>query len=205
PIIMHPAMQRLLMTQRAYVEGFRMLAYYSSLALDVSEHHPDPQVRADKDAELALLTPIIKAMMTDQGFNGPSQALQIYGGHGYVTETGIEQYLRDSRIAMIYEGTNEIQAIDLLLRKVLADSGKRLDQFLDQINVTIERSRSGPFAAQAQSLSELVQALKASIHDIALAAPSNPELPHQIAPEILRLVGHCALGWLWIQAATTAQ
>lgn len=205
PIVLHPAVQRLLMTQRAYVEGFRMLAYYGALTLDLAEHHPDPQTRTDSDAQLALLTPIIKSMMTDQGFNGPSQALQIYGGHGYVTETGIEQYLRDSRIAMIYEGTNEIQAVDLLLRKVLADQGVQLGRFFDQITATADKNRSGSMALQAQTLLELISAIRTRVNDIAQFAPKYPELPHQIAPEMLRLVGHCALGWLWLRAADTAQ
>lgn len=205
PIIMHPAMQRLLMTQRAYVEGFRMLAYYSALALDSAEHHPDPQMRADMDAQLALLTPIIKAMMTDQGFQGSSQALQIYGGHGFITETGIEQYLRDSRIAMIYEGTNEIQAVDLLLRKVLADGGKRMEQLLAQVEATIKLENGGPMDDQAHTLFALVQDIRDRIERIARAAQSNPELPHQIAPEMLRLVGHCVIAWLWLRAAAVAR
>lgn len=204
PIIMHPAMQRLLMTQRAYVEGFRMLAYYSSLALDVSEHHPDPQVRADKDAELALLTPIIKAMMTDQGFHGSSQALQIYGGHGFITETGIEQYLRDSRIAMIYEGTNEIQAVDLLLRKILSDGGKRLDQFLAQVQETIDAEINTELREPAEDLSTLVNNIRERVAAIAQAATSHPELPHTVAPEMLRLVGHCSIAWLWLRAGRVA-
>lgn len=204
PIIMHPAMQRLLMTQRAYVEGFRMLAYYSALALDASEHHPDAQVREDKDAELALLTPIIKSMMTDQGFYGSSQALQIYGGHGFITETGIEQYLRDSRIAMIYEGTNEIQAVDLLLRKILANGGKRLEQFLIQVDATVAQESDGTLQGQAATLAGLSQAIRERVASIGQAAPANPELPHQLAPEMLRLVGHCAVAWLWLKAARVA-
>ncbi|WP_397476197.1 acyl-CoA dehydrogenase C-terminal domain-containing protein [Pusillimonas sp.] len=204
PIIMHPAMQRLLMTQRAYVEGFRMLAYYSALALDASEHHPDEHVRNDKDAELALLTPIIKSMMTDQGFHGSSQALQIYGGHGFITETGIEQYLRDSRIAMIYEGTNEIQAVDLLLRKILSDGGKRLEQFLGQIDATVEEETGGPLQSRALILADLASSIRKCVADIAETAAANPQLPHQVAPEMLRLVGHCALAWLWLRAERTA-
>ena len=205
PIIMHPPMQRLLMTQRAYVEGFRMLAYYSALALDASEHHPDEQVRSDKDAELSLLTPIIKSMMTDQGFYGSSQALQIYGGHGFITETGIEQYLRDSRIAMIYEGTNEIQAVDLLLRKILSDGGKRLEQFLSQIDATVEEETDGPRHVRALILAELIGNLRRRVADIAQATQANPPLPHQVAPEMLRLTGHCALAWLWLRAERMAE
>ena len=205
PIIMHPAMQRLLMTQRAYVEGFRMLAYYSALSLDKAEHHPDPETRADMDAQLALLTPIIKSMMTDQGFYGSSQALQIYGGHGFITETGIEQYLRDSRIAMIYEGTNEIQAVDLLLRKVLADGGKRLEQLFVQIEADISQEQNGPMQGRAQTLAALVKDIRRCTTQIGQAATTNPELPHQIAPEMLRLVGHCTIAWLWLRAAAVSR
>ena len=204
PIIMHPAMQRLLMTQRAYVEGFRMLAYYSALALDTAEHHPDPKTRSDMDAHLALLTPIIKSMMTDQGFYGASQALQIYGGHGFITETGIEQYLRDSRIAMIYEGTNEIQAVDLLLRKILADGGQRVEELFAMVEATITQQQSGSFKSLSDTLAELVKDIRQRIADIAKAAPSDPELPHQIAPEMLRVVGHCAIAWLWLRGAAKA-
>lgn len=205
PIIMHPAMQRLLMTQRAYVEGFRMLAYFSALSLDAAEHHPDASVRQEMDAQLALLTPIIKSMMTDQGFHGSSQALQIYGGHGFITETGIEQYVRDSRIAMIYEGTNEIQAVDLLLRKIMADGAKQLGQLFGQISKTIEQENNGPMHKQAQTLAALISRIEQQVEQISRLAGSNPELPHQIAPEMLRLVGHCVIAWLWLRAATVAR
>src|SRR5690606_14585889 len=205
PIIMHPAVQRLLMNQRAYVEGFRMLAYHGALALDMAEQHPDAQVRADMDAQLALLTPIIKSMMTDQGFYGSSQALQIYGGHGFITETGIEQYLRDSRIAMIYEGTNEIQAVDLLLRKILADGGKRLDGLLTQIDDTIAQEKNGPASDHASTLAALVREIRMRVERIAVGAQSNPELPHTVAAEMLRLVGHCVIAWLWLRAAAVAR
>ena len=205
PIVMHPAMQRLLMNQRAYVEGFRMLAYHSALALDMAEQHPDAQVRADMDAQLALLTPIIKSMMTDQGFYGSSQALQVYGGHGFITETGIEQYLRDSRIAMIYEGTNEIQAVDLLLRKILADSGQRLNQLLAQVEATAEQEGKGPMQGHAEGLAVLAREIRGRVERIAATAQANPELPHQVAPEMLRLVGHCVIAWFWLRAAAVAR
>jgi len=204
PIVMHPAVQRLLMTQRAYVEGGRMLAYWTALQLDAAEHHPDEKVRAAMGEQLALITPVAKAMLTDQGFQGASQALQIYGGHGYIAETGIEQYLRDSRIAMLYEGTNEIQAVDLLLRKIIADGGARLERFLAQVEQTAAGDH-GPMARHAAQLAELAGALRERTQSLAAAMAQSPDLPYRVAPEVLRLVGHCALAWLWLQAAATAR
>ncbi|MCI2808067.1 acyl-CoA dehydrogenase C-terminal domain-containing protein [Eoetvoesiella caeni] len=204
PIIMHPAVQRLLMTQRAYLEGGRMLTYWNALLLDNAEHHPDAAVRKSADEQLALMTPIIKSMLTEQGFQGASQALQVYGGHGYISETGIEQYLRDARITMVYEGTNEIQAVDLLMRKIIGDGGQRLEHFLEGVETAAQQHHSGPFAHYAGTLLSLAQRIRHCAGDIAKASASHPELPYTIASEMLRLVGHCALAWLWLRAADTA-
>jgi hypothetical protein len=204
PIIMHPAVQRLLMTQRAYLEGGRMLTYWNALLLDNAEHHPDAAVRKSADEQLALMTPIIKSMLTDQGFQGASQALQVYGGHGYVSETGIEQYLRDARITMVYEGTNEIQAVDLLMRKIIADGGQRLERFLQDVEATAQQHHSGPFTRYSGTLLSLTQRIRHCTGDIAKASVKHPELPYTVASEVLRLVGHCALAWLWLRAADTA-
>ncbi|RIY42579.1 acyl-CoA dehydrogenase family protein [Neopusillimonas maritima] len=204
PIVMHPAIQRMLMSQKAYAEGGRMLAYYSALLLDGAEHHPDEQIKAHFESELALLTPIIKAMLTDQGFEAAGQAIQIFGGHGYIQETGIEQYLRDIKIAQIYEGTNEIQAIDLIMRKILADNGQRLFNLLDQIQETINTTTQPAFVNSVAALTQVCQHLRALIPAISDASRQSPDLPYQIAPEMLRLVGHAAMGWLWLKAATIA-
>lgn len=204
PIVLHPAVQRLLMTQRAYVEGGRMLAYWTGLLLDGAEQHPDPALRNAQHEQVGLITPIVKAMLTEQGFRGASQALQVFGGHGFICETGIEQYLRDVRVAMIYEGTNEIQAIDLLLRKVLPDGGARLDGLLKQIELDAEREHSGELAQYATKLATLVQRLRDVTQAIAQRAAQNPELPYRVADEYLRLTGHCALAWLWLRAARAA-
>ena len=124
-IVHHPAVRRILDTQRAWVDGGRVLAYQTALELDIAHHHTDPARRAQALRWCALVTPVLKAAFTHQAFHGGSDCLQVFGGHGYVREWGIEQVLRDARIAMIYEGTNEIQAIDLLVRKVAADRGRR--------------------------------------------------------------------------------
>lgn len=202
PIVMHPAVQRLLMTQRAYVEGGRMLAYWAGLMLDTAEHHPDSQVRHDAHAQMSLLTPILKAMLTEQGFAGASQALQVFGGHGFIRETGIEQYVRDARVTMIYEGSNEIQAIDLVVRKILGDGGARLERFLTQVEATTHDS--GARDGQAATLAGLVQRIREVMRAIALASIDDAQLPYRIAGETLRLVGHCALAWMWLRAARVA-
>jgi len=205
PIIMHPAVQRLLMTQRAYLEGGRMLTCWASLQLDHAEHHPDPAVRRNADEQLALMTPVVKALLTDQGFLGASQALQIFGGHGYITETGIDQYMRDARITMVYEGTNEIQAVDLLMRKIIGDSGNKLEHFLGEVERTAQDQADGEFGAYAKAVKKLADEIRNVCTQTGKAAAKHPELPYRVAPEILRLVGHGALSWLWLRAAAAAR
>ena len=123
PIAMHPAVQRLLMTQRATIEAGRMLGYWTALRVDIAGHHPDQETRLKAQDHVALVTPLIKAMFTEQAFQCSSLALQVFGGHGHICESDIEQYMRDVRVMMLYEGSNEIQAIDLMMRKVLNDDG----------------------------------------------------------------------------------
>ena len=122
PIAHHPAMRRILATERAWIAGLRLLAYRTALMLDVARHDPDTARRETAQQWCSLVTPVLKALATEQGFTGASECLQVFGGHGYVREWGIEQIVRDARVTMIYEGTNEIQAIDLLVRKVLPEA-----------------------------------------------------------------------------------
>jgi hypothetical protein len=196
--------QRLLKTQRAIVEGGRMLAYWTALQLDAAEHHPDAATRHALHEQVSLITPIIKAMFSDQGFQSTSLALQVFGGHGYICETGIEQYLRDVRVMMLYEGTNEIQGVDLLVRKVLGDGGKRLDGFLAQIEEYAQAESGGPVQTWARLVLDLTEQTGMAAQSIAAAAAKRPELPYQLAGDMLRLVGHCALAWCWLRAASVA-
>jgi len=200
PIILHPPVQRLLMTQRAWVEGGRMLCYQAALLLDIAEHHEALEERTAAHGLLALLTPLIKSLMSEQGFVGASQALQVFGGHGYVRETGIEQLVRDARIAMIYEGTNEIQAIDLLLRKVLADQGAVLNHWLDRVLEQVQDD-----SVQAERLRQLVQEVRTITQAIAQASQQDAALPHVIASDYLRLLAHVGVGGCWLQAAACAR
>ena len=129
PIIVHPDVRRMLLTARAYAEGGRAFTSYVALMIDRELHHPDETVRKEAADEVALLTPIVKAFLTDNAWIATSECLQVYGGHGYIAEWGMEQYVRDARINMIYEGTNTIQSLDLLGRKVLMDNGEKLRRF----------------------------------------------------------------------------
>ncbi len=185
----HPAIRRILHTQRAWIDGGRVLAYHTALQLDVAKHSTDAGERAAAQRWCALVTPVLKAALTDQAFHGASACLQVFGGHGYVREWGIEQIVRDARVAMIYEGTNEIQAIDLLVRKVLADGGQGLATLL----TTLPGAAPSPAAsARRHALVEITQTL-------AIAAQSDPELPYWVADDYLRAVALVLLEWAWAQ------
>ena len=205
PIAMHPAVQRMLMTQRAHAEGGRAFAYWTGLMLDTAESHRDAKTRAWAGDLVALVTPIVKALLTENGFLCASLALQVFGGHGYIRETGIEQHVRDARIAMVYEGTNEIQAIDLLVRKVLGDDGRRLERFLALLEDEAQCARrDDETAAFAEALTVLVGETRAATQAVAERAAIDPEAPYRIAPDYLRLLGHCALAWVWTWSARVA-
>ncbi|MEY2783586.1 MAG: Acyl-CoA dehydrogenase, partial [Pseudomonadota bacterium] len=135
----HPAMRRILDTQRAWVDAGRVLAYRTALELDLIKHSPHAEAQAAAERWCALVTPIMKSVFTHQAFHGGSDCLQVFGGHGYVREWGIEQIVRDARVAMIYEGTNEIQAIDLLVRKVLPDGGASMNALLDSLQASLPK------------------------------------------------------------------
>lgn len=193
PIIEHPAVQRLLDTQRAWVDAGRVLAYRTAIELDVAKHHPDAAQRQQANQWCALVTPLLKASWTDQAFHGGSDCLQVFGGHGYVREWGIEQIVRDSRVAMIYEGTNEIQAQDLLFRKVLADQGAGLLATLGGLEQDLDRLDSAA-AARARTgleqLRELVGLLQAGGPSVALQL-------YPVAGDFLRVVTLTLMAWAW--------
>ena len=185
----HPAIRRILHTQRSWIDGGRVLAYHTALQLDVAKHSTDAGERAAAQRWCALVTPVLKAALTDQAFHGASACLQVFGGHGYVREWGIEQIVRDARVAMIYEGTNEIQAIDLLVRKVLADGGQGLAALLGSL----------PGAAPSAAASARRHALVEITQTLAIAAQSDPELPYWVADDYLRAVALVLLEWAWAQ------
>ena len=202
-IIAHPAIRRVLDTQRAWIDTSRVLAYETSLALDIAKHHPDANQREAANRWCALVTPVLKSACTDQGFHGASECLQVFGGHGYIREWGIEQHVRDARIAMIYEGTNEIQALDLLMRKVLVDGGANLVQLCDQLILDID----GTEADGAHAITQLNQLRAITAQAIEVAQqPTGATTLSAIAGDYLRLTHLALMGWAWrrIRAAIEA-
>jgi alkylation response protein AidB-like acyl-CoA dehydrogenase len=191
-IILHPAMQRLLDTQRVWIDGARVLAYRTAIELDVAKQHPDAARREAALRWAALATPVLKAALTHQAFYGASECLQVFGGHGYVREWGVEQIVRDARVAMIYEGTNEIQAIDLLVRKVLPDGGAALALMLSEIDVELDLSRDADDAVVRRfaDLNQLTQTL-------VQASKVDAVLPYRVADDYLRLLALALLGFAW--------
>jgi alkylation response protein AidB-like acyl-CoA dehydrogenase len=202
PIIMHAGVRRTLMTLQAMVQGGRALAYWAAHLLDVAEHHSDAARRASAHDLVALLTPLIKSFLTDNGFSLSSAALQIWGGYGYVREFGIEQTVRDSRIAMIYEGTNEIQAIDLLVRKVVSDRGAKFALLLEEVQAEAAACRAEErHQSMGDALAKLHDGLSQATQAIIADSAGDAELPHRIAGDFLRLSGLTLLGVLWARTA----
>jgi alkylation response protein AidB-like acyl-CoA dehydrogenase len=197
----HPAIRRILDTQRCWIDGGRLLAYKTALELDIAKHHPDADRRASAQRWCTLVTPVLKAALTEQAFHGASACLQVFGGHGYVREWGIEQNVRDSRVAMIYEGTNEIQAIDLLVRKVLADGGAGLSALVGQLQSELDDTLPG----HADVLRRFDE-LRSLTARLAEAAIHDPVLPFEAADDYLRAVALVLLAWAWtrIEAAAPA-
>ncbi len=134
PIIVHPDVRRMLLTMRAWTEGARALAAWVAIELDKSAKHPDPAEREASDDFVSLLTPVVKAMFTDNGFAAANIGMQVMGGHGYIREWGMEQLVRDCRITQIYEGTNGIQALDLVGRKLPSHMGRLLRRFFHPVD-----------------------------------------------------------------------
>jgi len=199
PIEGHPAMRRILDTQRAWVDGGRVLAYQTALELDIARHHPDAQRRATAASWCALVTPVLKAAFTQQAFLGGSECLQVFGGHGYVREWGIEQHVRDSRVTMIYEGTNEIQAIDLLVRKVLPDAGHAMAAMLDRLRETLDTGR-----ASGRAAADAIDQLQRTTQALCAAPTAQPRLPYEAADDYLRAATLALMAWAWARIDTAS-
>ena len=199
PIALHPAMRRTLLRQRVLVEGARLVAYETAHRLDVAEQSTDAAERTRAHDDVSLLTPVLKAFLTDNGFEIASAALQVFGGHGYTHDWGIEQCVRDSRIAMIYEGTNEIQAIDLLVRKLLPDGGAKFCALLDRIDAALPPDGEHSAAARAATAR-----LREATAAIVRAAPADPERAHRVADDFLRATGFALIAQAWARAAAVS-
>jgi alkylation response protein AidB-like acyl-CoA dehydrogenase len=205
PILLQPAVRRTLLTLRAFVEGQRALGLWAAHLLDVAEYHGDALQRTQAHALVSLLTPIIKSFFTENGFVLASAALQVWGGYGYVQDYGIEQTLRDSRVAMLYEGTNEIQAIDLLVRKVSGDGGRAFGVLTALIRDEAGFCAAAPGCEQFGAALGTAHAALARVTAALVAeAAAEPEMARRAAGDFLRLVGLLLLGTVWARAARLA-
>ena len=201
-ILVHPDVRRMLLTSRAYTEAGRALTTWIALLLDQEESGLDAEIKKHSEEIVSLLTPVVKAFITDNAFETTNLCLQVYGGHGYIQETGMDQYVRDARINMIYEGTNGIQALDLLGRKVLADKGEKLSVFLKIIGDFIESQKSNPAMREfIEPLSACVQSVQSVTKEIAVKAHGNPDEIGSTSVPYLRLIGHLSYAWLWARMA----
>ncbi|HEV3020562.1 MAG TPA: acyl-CoA dehydrogenase C-terminal domain-containing protein [Burkholderiaceae bacterium] len=205
PIIVHPDVRRSLLTARAWADGGRAFAYWLALMVDQEHHHPDESERRFAADMLALMTPVAKAFLTDNAFDGVSQCLQVFGGHGYIHESGMEQMLRDARINMIYEGTNAIQALDLLGRKVLMDAGAKLRAFGKLVQDFIsEHGNSADMNEFVTPLADLGDKVQKLTMEIGMKAMSNPEEAGAAAVSYLRVIGHLVFAYFWAKMARVA-
>jgi 3-(methylsulfanyl)propanoyl-CoA dehydrogenase len=205
PIIVHPDVRRSLMTIKAFNEGARALVMWTALQADLSHRSDDEKTRQTADDHTGLLTPVIKGVLTDQGFANTVAAQQIYGGHGYIAEHGMEQFVRDGRIAMIYEGANGIQALDLVGRKLGKDGGRAVMAFFNEVQSYI-KERAGeetlkPYVGPlADALGHLQQATMWFMQN----APGNPDNAGAGSTDYMHLFGLVALGYMWCRMAEAA-
>ena len=205
PIAWHPAMRRILYTLQARTDATRLVAYWTAQWLDESEHHPDAEHRRAAAEHVALLTPVAKALFTELGHRSADEALQVWGGYGFLHDYGIEQTVRDSRIALIYEGTNEIQAIDLVQRKLLDDGGRRAQALRSVLAQEVQACRAQDGAAAfAQALEHQLDEWARTQEALLAAAPTDPEWPLRAADDVLLGVGHALMAWAWARLARTA-
>jgi alkylation response protein AidB-like acyl-CoA dehydrogenase len=204
-IIVHPDVRRMLLTQKAYVEAARAFSYWAGLAIDREHKHPDEKVRKDMSDLVALLTPVIKGFITDNGYECTTLAMQVLGGHGYIAEWGLEQHVRDARINMIYEGTNTIQALDLLGRKVLGDMGAKLTKFGKVIQDVIKMHADNPAMKEfTEPLAALAAEVQKLVMEIGQKAIKNPDEVGAAAAPFLRVVGHLVFSFAWCYSAGVA-
>ncbi|MDX8348209.1 acyl-CoA dehydrogenase C-terminal domain-containing protein [Cognatiyoonia sp. IB215446] len=202
PLIVHPDIRRNLMDQKSFVEGARALTYWGAMLIDQAHKNDDK----DADGLISLMTPVIKGFLTDKGFEYATAAQQVYGGHGYIEEWGMSQYARDARIAMIYEGANGIQALDLVGRKLAQDGGKHVMAFFEMVKTFIKENE-GNEALKA----DFLDPLKAASKDLQAAGMyfmqngmKNPNNALSGSYDFMHMMGHVCLGLMWARMAKAA-
>tara|TARA_R110002096_G_scaffold122204_32_gene264759 strand:+ start:15394 stop:17187 length:1794 start_codon:yes stop_codon:yes gene_type:complete len=198
PLIVHPDVRRMLMNMKAFNEGARALLVWTALKADELHRSEDSAIRQAADDYLGLMTPVIKGVFTDAGFANAVQAQQIYGGHGYIAEMGIEQYVRDARIAMIYEGTNGIQALDLVGRKLPKDGGRAMQSFLREVkNFLAEMSGVEDMKPYTGPLGAALDDLQAATMWLMQNAMTKPENAGAGSTDFMHLLGLVSMGYMW--------
>jgi alkylation response protein AidB-like acyl-CoA dehydrogenase len=203
-IIEHADVRRMLLTMKSLVEGSRALAIFAAIQLD-KRHHPDEEARHRADQMLAFLTPIVKGFLTEVGSEAANLGIQVWGGAGYICESGMEQYARDARIMPIYEGTNGIQANDLLRRKVIGSKGALLRVFLEEVETLVrELEGSSELGYQAKALAELKDEWAALSSDIARRSVSNADEAAGVAFDYLMYSGYVAVAYCWARMSKAA-
>jgi hypothetical protein len=205
PIIVHPDVRRTLLSIRAFNEAARALVLWTALKSDVAHRSDDEKARTEADDHLGLMTPVLKGVLTDLGFDNAVKAQQMFGGHGYVEEWGMSQFVRDARIAMIYEGANGIQAMDLVGRKLPRDGGRAVMSFFDEVQAFIKANEANEalkplLAPLGKSLGHLQQATMWFMQN-AMAKPDNAGAG---ATDYMHLFGLVAMGYMWAMQAKVA-
>jgi hypothetical protein len=204
PIIVHPDVRRMLMDARSYTEGMRALVLWSAIRVDLARKSPEPEARELADDLISLLTPVIKGYGTDRGYEVATNCQQVLGGHGYIAEWGMDQFVRDARIAMIYEGTNGIQALDLVGRKLGAKGGRGTQAWLGQVGGDIAAASDERLAFITAPLSAALGDVQAGIVWLLQNGMANPDNAGAGATAFMRMMGHVALGHMWLKMAGAA-
>lgn len=205
-ILVHGDVRRMLLTMKAMTEGGRAFSTWVGQQLDRAKYGADEQTRQQADAMVALLTPVAKAFLTDTGLESTIHGQQVFGGHGYVREWGQEQLVRDTRIAQIYEGTNGIQALDLLGRKVCGSQGKLLEPFTQEVNEFLaQMSSKHDWNAERAQLQQALDSLNGVSAEVLQKAGADENIISAVAVEYLHLVGYVCYAYLWLRMATVAE
>ncbi|MCP5448689.1 MAG: acyl-CoA dehydrogenase C-terminal domain-containing protein [Chromatiaceae bacterium] len=205
PLLVHPDIRRMLLTTRAYNEGARAVAVWTAVNIDLSHRHPDAAKRAEADDLVSLITPVIKAFFSDYGYETTALCQQVFGGHGYISEWGMEQFVRDARIAQIYEGTNGVQALDLVRRKLFIHDGRLPDRFFRLLADYIEQQRTNqPLQPYLTPFIEALNLLRDLTAWLTEQGSENPNQLGAAATDYLRIFALTTSAWMWLRMIAVA-
>ncbi len=204
PIVVHPDVRRMLAAMRGFNIAARALALEMALCADIAARSPDDKAKQAAEDRLGLMTPVVKGVLTDRGFDNVVAAQQVFGGHGYIVETGIEQFVRDARIAMIYEGTNGIQGLDLVGRKLPRDGGRAVTAFFKEVGDFVAAHDGEPLAPFVRPLKKGLDDLQAATMWFMQNAVAKPDNAGAGATDYMHLFGLVALGWMWARIASSS-